>query len=139
MDNTHIITIAALGPDSGEMLTLGALEAMRQADALVLRTARHGAAGVLAQQGIEYQTLDALYERSEDFDELCRLAATALVNKARTCESLCYAVSEPGSDATVRALAAALPQDVTLTAQLPEGFAQAGSVIRQSAASMAIR
>ena len=114
MDHTHIITIAALGPDSGEMLTLGALEAMRQADALVLRTARHGAAGVLAQQGIEYQTLDALYERSEDFDELCRLAATALVNKARTCESLCYAVSEPGSDATVRALAGALPGDVTL-------------------------
>ena len=114
MDNTHIITIAALGPDSGEMLTLGALEAMRQADALVLRTARHGAAGVLARQGIEYQTLDALYERSEDFDELCRTAAAALVEKAKTCENLCYAVSEPGSDATVRALAAALPQDVTL-------------------------
>lgn len=114
MDNTHIITIAALGPDSGEMLTLGALEAMRQADALVLRTARHGVAGVLARQGIEYQTLDALYERSEDFDELCRTAAAALVEKAKTCEGLCYAVSEPGSDATVRALAAALPQDVTL-------------------------
>ena len=114
MDNTHIITIAALGPDSGEMLTLGALEAMRQADALVLRTARHGVAGVLARQGIEYQTLDALYERSEDFDELCRTAAAALVEKAKTCENLCYAVSEPGSDATVRALAAALPADVTL-------------------------
>ncbi|MGN0774954.1 MAG: MazG family protein [Candidatus Ventricola sp.] len=114
MDNTHIITIAALGPDSGEMLTMGALEAMRQADALVLRTARHGAAGVLAQQGIEFKTLDALYERSEDFDELCRLAAAALVEKAKTCESLCYAVSEPGSDATVRALAAVLPADVTL-------------------------
>ena len=114
MDNTHIITIAALGPDSGEMLTLGALEAMRQADALVLRTARHGAAGVLAQQGMVFQTLDALYERSEDFDELCRTAAAALVEKAKTCENLCYAVSEPGSDATVRALAAALPQDVTL-------------------------
>ena len=36
------------------------------------------------------------------------------MKKARTCERLCYAVSEPGSDATVRALAAALPQDVTL-------------------------
>ena len=47
MDNTHIITIAALGPDSGEMLTLGALETMRQADALVLRTSRHGAAEAL--------------------------------------------------------------------------------------------
>lgn len=114
MDNTHIITIAALGPDSGEMLTLGALEAMRQADALVLRTARHGAAEVITQQGIEFKTLDALYERSEDFDELCRLAADALVRKAKTCANLCYAVSEPGSDATVRALAGALPGDVTL-------------------------
>ena len=114
MDNTHIITIAALGPDSGEMLTMGALAAMKQADALVLRTVRHGAAKVLEQQGIAFQTLDALYERSEDFDELCHLAAEALVKKAKTCEGLCYAVSEPGSDATVRALAAALPGDVTL-------------------------
>ena len=114
MDNTHIITIAALGPDSGEMLTLGALETMRQADALVLRTLRHGAAEALERQGIAFQTLDALYERSEDFDELCRLAAGALVKKAMTCAHLCYAVSEPGSDATVRALAAALPGDVTL-------------------------
>ena len=114
MDHTHIITIAALGPDSGEMLTLGALEAMRQADALVLRTSRHGAAEALERQGIAFQTLDALYERSEDFDELCRLAAGALVKKAMTCAHLCYAVSEPGSDATVRALAAALPGDVTL-------------------------
>lgn len=116
MDNAHIITIAALGPDSGEMLTLGALEAMRQADALVLRTARHGAAAVLERQGIPFQTLDALYGRSEDFDELCRLAAAALMEKAKTCANLCYAVSEPGSDATVRALAGAAPGNVTLRA-----------------------
>lgn len=114
MDNTHIITIAALGPDSGEMLTMGALTAMRQADALVLRTARHGAAQVLKDQGIPFKTLDPLYERCEDFDELCRMAAPALIERARACGNLCYAVSEPGSDATVRALAASLPGDVTL-------------------------
>ena len=114
MDNTHIITIAALGPDSGEMLTMGALEAMRRADVLVLRTARHGAAEVLRQQDIEFKTLDALYERSEDFDELCSMAAAALVKKAQTCENLCYAVSEPGSDATVRALAGSLPECMAL-------------------------
>ena len=114
MNEKHTITVVALGPDSGELLTMGALETMRRADALVLRTARHGAAELLAQQGIVYQTLDALYERSEDFDELCALAAAALVKKALACESLCYAVSEPGSDATVRALARALPEEVRL-------------------------
>ncbi len=114
MEKTHMITVAALGPDSGELLTMGALGIMRSADALVLRTARHGAAALLDEQGIAYQTLDVLYERCEDFDELCGMAAAALVKKALTVENLCYAVSEPGSDATVRALAAALPQEVSL-------------------------
>jgi len=114
MTNQHIITVAALGPDSGELLTMGALNAMKHADALVLRTSRHGAAALLDEQGIAYKTLDALYERCEDFDELCQMAAGALVKKALTVENLCYAVSEPGSDATVRALARALPQGVSL-------------------------
>ena len=114
MEKTHIITVAALGPDSGDMLTMGALKAMKGADALVLRTARHGAVAVLDEQGISYQTLDALYERCEDFDELCAMAAKALVKKALSTAHLCYAVSEPGSDATVRTLAKALPQDVSL-------------------------
>ena len=43
MRNEHTITVAALGPDSGELLTMGALAVMKEADALVLRTARHGA------------------------------------------------------------------------------------------------
>ncbi len=114
--NSKTITIVALGPDSGDMLTLGALEAMKRADALVLRTARHGAAQLLEAQGVSFKTLDALYETCEDFDELCQRAAAALIKKAQASEGLCYAVSEPGSDATVRALAAACPQDVTLRA-----------------------
>ena len=114
MENQHIITVAALGPDSGDMLTMGALRAMKNADALVLRTARHGAAAELDAQGIAYKTLDPLYETCEDFDELCAKAAKALIAKAKSVGSLCYAVSEPESDATVRALAAALPEEISL-------------------------
>ena len=114
MDKSHIITIVALGPDSGELLTLAALSQMRMADALVLRTARHGAAEVLAREGIAYDTLDPLYEDCEDFDELCARAAQALVDRARGVRALCYAVSDPVSDATVRALARALPEDTGL-------------------------
>lgn len=109
-----MITIAALGPDSAQMLTMGALEAMKAADALVLRTERHGAAQLLQEQGIAYKTLDPLYETCGDFDQLCARAAQALVKKALSCRNLCYAVSEPASDATVRALASALPKEITM-------------------------
>ena len=112
--NQHIITIAALGPDDPKLLTMGAYEAMTGADALVLRTARHGVADMLRARGVAFETLDALYEQSEDFDELCALAARQLIDRARQAERLCYAVSEPVSDATVRALAAALPEDMAL-------------------------
>ena len=110
----HIITIAAIGPDSGQMLTLGVYDALRQADALLLRTGRHGVADRLRQEGVAFETLDALYDRTEDFDELCELAARAIIDRARQAQTLIYAVSEPQSDATVRALAQALPDDMAL-------------------------
>ena len=110
----HIITIAAIGPDSGQTLTLGVYDALRQADALLLRTGRHGVADRLRQEGVAFETLDALYDRTEDFDELCELAARAIIDRARQAQTLIYAVSEPQSDATVRALAQALPDDMAL-------------------------
>lgn len=76
----HIITIAALGPDSGEMLTLGVYDALKSADRLLLRTGRHGVAERLTREGVAFETLDALYERTEDFDELCELAARAIID-----------------------------------------------------------
>ena len=112
--NQHIITIAALGPDDPKLLTLGAYEAMTGADVLVLRTERHGVADMLRARGVAFETLDALYGQCEDFDELCALAAQRLIALARKAERLCYAVSEPVSDATVRALAAALPEGFAL-------------------------
>lgn len=112
--NQHIITIVALGPDSGELLTFGAYETMRDAQALILRTARHGVAGLLEARGIAFETLDALYEQSEDFDELCERAAQLLIARARMVGSLCYAVSEPVSDATVRALCRAGMEDIAV-------------------------
>ncbi len=109
-----MITITALGPDDASLLTLGAIEAMKGAKRLVLRTARHAAAEYLREKGVAFETLDALYEECEDFDELCEMAAEQLTSMARESGSLCYAVSEPVSDATVRALCAALDEDVSV-------------------------
>ena len=112
--NQHIITVAALGPDDGGMLTFAAYEAMERAGHLVLRTERHGVADMLKARGVAFTTLDALYEQTEDFDELCAYAAKRLIAMAREHGGLCYAVSEPVSDATVRTLAKNLPQDLAL-------------------------
>ncbi len=112
----HIITLAALGPDNKEMLTLGAFSALKEAEHLVLRTGRHGVAKMLRQEGVPFETLDALYEQCEDFDELCEMAADKLIALARQCGSLCYGVSEPQNDATVRFLARILPDDMKLCA-----------------------
>ena len=112
--NQHTITIAALGPDCPGMLTLGALEAMLGAKRLILRTQRHGAVQLLKERGAQFQTLDALYERCEDFDELCGMAVRVLIEAAREAGEICYAVSEPASDATVRALCRELPQDISV-------------------------
>lgn len=113
MTNQRIITVVSLGPDSGELLTLGALGEMRRAQTLILRTARHGAADVLREEGIAFETLDALYEECEDFDELCGLIARSVLARAEK-GPVCYAVSEPASDATVRELARTLPENCAL-------------------------
>ena len=110
----HTITVAALGPDSGDMLACGVYDALKTAPRLLLRTAIHGVADRLKSEGIAFETLDALYEQTEDFDELCELAVKKIIELARQEETLFYAVSEPQNDATVRLLAQKLPEDVEL-------------------------
>ena len=96
------ITVVALGPDRAKQRTLEAAEALARAPRLILRTGRHGAADWLRAKEIPFETLDALYERAEDFDALNEEAAQAVLAAA----PVCYAVPDPASDATVEALRA---------------------------------
>mgnify|MGYP000874445454 FL=1 len=59
----HQITVVSLGPGSPDLLTLGALKQMKRARHVILRTARHGAAALLAREGIAFDSLDSLYEQ----------------------------------------------------------------------------
>lgn len=63
------LIVAGLGGDEGQ-LTLEAAQALRSADAVVLRTVRHGAAGWLDSEGIAYRSMDDLYDTTDDFDTL---------------------------------------------------------------------
>ena len=94
------ITVVALGPGSKDYLTLGAVEALKGAKQLVLRTGRHGAAKYLEEQGIPFVTLDHLYEQSEDFDQLADTAANELLKRAESAP-LCFAVADPSADTIV--------------------------------------
>ena len=99
----HTITVVALGPGSPDLLTLGALKQMRRAGCLILRTARHGAAKLLLEEGIAFTSLDELYEQAADFDAFAQAAAEALLDQARRC-AVTYAVSDPAGDHSVQLL-----------------------------------
>jgi len=86
------ITVVGLGPGGQGEMTLAAWNALNNADRLVLRTARHGAAEALARP---YTTLDTLYDQASDMEELAALAADKLAALAETGD-VTYAVPGHG-------------------------------------------
>ncbi len=98
------LTIVAIGPDSPDLLTLGAAQALREASAVLLRTGRHGVAAWLKENSIAFETLDALYESAEDFDALARAAAEAVMRFSQRVPGGVYAVPDPTNDETVAEL-----------------------------------
>lgn len=99
----HTITVVALGPGSPDLVTLGALKQMKKAKKLLLRTSRHGAAALLAEENIVYSSLDSLYEQSVDFDAFAENAVNAVLLLARSF-AVTYAVADPAGDVTVSLL-----------------------------------
>ncbi|MBR1820647.1 MAG: nucleoside triphosphate pyrophosphohydrolase [Clostridia bacterium] len=77
------ITIIGTGWLAGQ-LTLEAAETLKSGARVVLHTERCGCAGWLSEQGIGFESLDALYETCEDFDEHARAAADAVAEMAAT-------------------------------------------------------
>lgn len=95
-----LISVVGLGARLDE-LTLGAINALKSAK-VILRTRRHPVSGYLKEQGIAFESLDELYERSEDFDELIQSAVDALVRAAQD-QDIAYGVADL-RDSTVEAL-----------------------------------
>ncbi|MBQ8081951.1 MAG: nucleoside triphosphate pyrophosphohydrolase [Clostridia bacterium] len=100
------ITVVSIGPGDREYLTLGAIETMKNAPRLILRTGRMDAAQYLQEQGIPFETLDSLYDAAEDFDELTQASVRAL-QKAAARKAVVYGVFDAERDETVAALRAA--------------------------------
>lgn len=116
------ITVCSLGPGSRNYLTLGALDAMKKAPVLILRTEKCDAADYLREIGLAFQSLDFLHEECEDFDELIDSAASFVLNAAKK-KDVVYAVFDASSDETVHALSE--KADITLLA----GVSQAAPLL----------
>ena len=99
----HQLTIATLGTGGEMFLTRGVERALREAQRVVLRTARHPMAQFLTSEGIAFETLDALYESCEDFDLFNQQAAKTMLSLCKE-TSVCYAVSDASFDTTVAAI-----------------------------------
>ncbi|MGI6005050.1 MAG: nucleoside triphosphate pyrophosphohydrolase [Christensenellales bacterium] len=101
------LLIVGLGPSGPEHLTLNAAETLMGQCARVLRTSRHGVADWLERNGLDYESLDDLYENSGDFDAFADAAAERLIERAGTGPAA-YCVPGAGDmlDAVVCRLAA---------------------------------
>ena len=135
----NAITILALGTGRAEDLTLGAVERMKKAGKLILRTGEAGCARYLREQGIAFDTLDSLYDQAEDFDELTALCVKRILKEAESAPVL-YAVLDPERDETVRALRerGAVTEEVPGVPLSAEALAEAGfpSVYRCAATDL---
>ena len=108
------ITVVSLGPGPRQYLTLGAVETLKKAEQVVLRTAlRCDAADYLREIGVSFETLDFLHEECEDFEELKQRAADHLLALAEK-RPLCYAVFDAAADETAAALREKAPETAVL-------------------------
>lgn len=72
------ITVVGTGWTRGH-LTLDAIDALTSGARIILHTGRCGCADWLRENGLSFETLDALYESFDDFDAHARAAASAVI------------------------------------------------------------
>ena len=75
------ITVIGTGWTAGQ-LTMDAARALSSGARVILHTERCGCADWLREQGIAFESLDALYDSCDDFDEHAEAAAQAVLDAA---------------------------------------------------------
>ena len=107
-----VVTILSVGPGDPDFLnekTKRLLLARDSGIPLVLRTRHHSLSAFLDSRNIPYRTLDDLYDRFENFDDLSAAIADAVWQTASETGSVIYAVPDALTDHSVDALYAKCP------------------------------
>ena len=84
-----MITVIGLGTEK-DGFTMKAWKALQRADKVLLRT-QFPCAESLKEAGIAFDTLDAVYEKSRNYDTLAKNLVAEVVRQSEGCE-LCYCV-----------------------------------------------
>jgi tetrapyrrole methylase family protein/MazG family protein len=86
------IKVVGLGPSGLSHISTGALEAIRSAPVVFVRTRRHPAVEELAAQGIRISALDYIYERSDTFEDVYAAIAERILEAGGEHANVVYAV-----------------------------------------------
>lgn len=86
-----MIKILGLGPGSDEDITIKTMRLMKEGREVILRTEKHPNVKYIRDMGIEFSTLDYLYDSAESFETLYEKISEVVISK----EDVVYAV--PGN------------------------------------------
>ena len=87
-----MIEIVGLGPGAKEALTIGALEVLKNASRVYLRTEKHPTVDYIKTLGIDFVAFDDKYEIGTSFDEVYESIAQDLVSQHDKYGNIVYAI-----------------------------------------------
>jgi len=106
------LTIIGLGPGSKSYLTLEALDEIKSAPLVYVRTMKHPVMSYLEEQGGNFESYDNFYESYENFDDVYKHIAADVISKLEESDVV-YAV--PGNpfvaESTVEQLIEKVPEE----------------------------
>lgn len=91
---TRKITVIGIGPGGKQYLTLEAIEKIKEANTLYLRTEKHPIVDYIKTIGIKIESFDNIYDTHENFEEVYDKIVDKLIELSKD-ENVVYAV--PGS------------------------------------------
>ena len=95
-----MLTVVSIGPGDPSLLTMQAADTLLHARRLFLRTDHHPVSDWLRDHHRSFESFDALYETSEDFEQLYGNLSSVLMNELLK-GPVCYAVPDPVTDMSV--------------------------------------
>lgn len=126
------ICIVGLGPGPKGYLTKQAEQALLNADCCYVQTAQHPAVESVKELGVEYQSLDALYEQAEDFDGLNKTMAEKVLEQANKKRVLFAVTGEASQGQSAVKAVVNLAEEKKMTVKILPGIGVAAAAMAEA-------
>jgi len=121
------IKVVGLGTDAGD-ITLAAHETIKNADYVLVKTAKSATFEYFTQNGIDARNCDGIYNSAQDFDELNKLVAERVITRAKNHKNFVFCVNGSGNDDTAVQYLANMP-DVEV--EIIPGVSNTAAILRR--------